>query len=318
MADTNLDQHVADVRAFNRFYTRQMGLLQDGLLKSPFSLTDVRVLYELAHRTAPTATDLVRDLDLDAGYLSRILRRFVQAGLVKKLPSRVDRRQSHLSLTKNGRDTYRKLDRTSRTEMGAILSALDAGEQSRLTAAMATIQQMLAPDTPGRTTSVPFVLRPCRVGDMGWVVHRQAILYAREYDWDWRFEGLVASVAAQFIEAFDPKCECCWIAEREGEIVGSVFVVRISQTEARLRMLYVEPATRGLGLGRKLTEEAIRFARDRGYRTLRLWTNDNLVAARRIYETAGFRLVEEERHHSFGHDLVGQTWELDLSGDLDL
>ncbi len=309
MADTNLDRHVADVRAFNRFYTRQMGLLQDGLLKSPYSLTEARVLYELAHRTAPTATDLVRDLDLDAGYLSRILRRFVQAGLVKKSPSRVDRRQSHLSLTKKGQQTFRGLDRASRNEMAAILGALDTGEQSRLTAAMATIQNLLA---PSQAASAPFVLRPCRAGDMGWVVHRQAILYAREYDWDWRFEGLVASVAAQFIEAFDPKCECCWIAEREGEIVGSVFVVRISRTEARLRMLYVEPATRGLGLGRKLTEEAIRFARDRGYRTLRLWTNGNLLAARHIYETAGFRLVEEEHHHSFGHDLVGQTWDLDL------
>jgi len=309
MVTTDLDRHVADVRAFNRFYTRQMGLLQDGLLKSSFSLTEARVLYELAHRTAPTATDLVRDLDLDAGYLSRILRGFVHRGLVKKSPSRVDRRQSHLSLTKKGRQTYRGLDRTSRTEMGAILGGLDAGDQSRLTAAMATIQHILA---PAGAALEPFVLRPCRVGDMGWVVHRQAILYAREYDWDWRFEGLVASVAARFIEAFDPKTECCWIAEREGEIVGSVFVVRVSRTQARLRMLYVEPATRGLGLGRRLTEEAIRFARDRGYRTLRLWTNDNLVAARRIYEAAGFRLVDEERHHSFGHDLVGQTWDLNL------
>jgi len=315
MATTEFDQRVADVRAFNRFYTRQFGLLQDGLVKSPFSLSEARVLYELAHRDQPTATDLAKDLGLDAGYLSRILRRFSQRGLVKKSRSRTDGRQSHLSLTKKGRQAFGALNRASCDEVGAIVAALDPGEQSRMTAAMETIQRLLA---PGSATSEPFVLRPHRIGDMGWVVHRQAVLYAQEYDWDAHFEGLVAGVAAQFIETFDPRYECCWIAERNGEIVGSVFVVRISKTEARLRMLYVEPAARGLGVGRRLVEEAICFARDRRYRTLRLWTNDNLVSARRIYEAAGFHLVEEEPHHSFGHDLVGQTWDLDLSGDLAL
>ncbi len=314
MATSELDQRVADVRAFNRFYTRQMGMLQGGVLKSPFSLTEARVLYELAHRDRPTATELARNLDLDAGYLSRILRRFVQLGVLKKSPSRTDRRQNHLSLTNKGRQAFDALDLAARAEAGAILGALDTVERRRLTAAMETIQRLLAPDlaAPDPARAVPFLLRPHRVGDMGWVVHRQAVLYAREYGWDERFEGLVAGVAAQFIATFDARYDCCWIAEREGEIVGSVFVVRVSETEAQLRMLYVEPAARGLGVGRRLVEEAIRFARDRRYRTLRLWTNANLVAARRIYETAGFRLVAEEPHHSFGHDLVGQTWELDL------
>jgi len=309
MATAEFDRRVADVRAFNRFYTRQFGLLQDGLVKSPFSLSEARVLYELAHRDQPTATDLAKDLGLDAGYLSRILRRFSQHGLVKKLRSRTDGRQSHLSLSKKGRQAFGGLDRASRSEVAAILGELDPGEQDRLTAAMGAIQRILV---PSRALSEPFVLRPHRAGDMGWVVHRQAVLYAREYGWDERFEGLVAGVAAQFIETFDPRYERCWIAERNGEIAGSVFVVRFSEMEARLRMLYVEPAARGLGIGRRLVEEAICFSRDRGYRTLRLWTNKNLVSARRIYEAAGFHLVEEEPHHSFGHDLIGQTWDLDL------
>lgn len=309
MASPEHDQHVAGVRAFNRFYTRQMGLLQDGLLKSSYSLAEARVLYELAHRNSPTASEIATDLGLDAGYLSRILRRFVQRGLLDKSPSRTDGRRSHLVLTKKGRQAFGGLDRASRGDVAAILGDLDPGEQSRLTAAMGAIQDILVPGPAG---SEPFILRPHGIGDMGWVVHRQAVLYAREYGWDGRFEGLVAGVAAQFIETFDARYECCWIAERNGEIVGSVFIVRFSETEARLRMLYVEPAARGLGVGRLLVGEAIRFARDRGYRTLRLWTNKNLVSACRIYQAAGFRLVEEEPHHSFGHDLVGQTWDLAL------
>lgn len=314
MAAADRDQYVAGVRAFNRFYTRQMGMLQAGVLNSPFSLAEARVLYELAHRERPTATELGRDLGLDAGYLSRLLHRFVQRGLLKKSPSHTDRRQNHLGLTKAGRQAYDALDRVARDDLEAIFDRLEAGEQRRLTAAMETIQRLLGPNpTASASAKVPtFVLRPHRVGDLGWIVHRQAVLYAREHGWDEQFEGLVAGVAAQFIEAFDPRYECCWIAERDGEIVGSVFVVRLSETEAQLRMLYVEPAARGLGLGRRLVEEAIRFARDRGYGTLRLWTNANLIAARRIYEAAGFRLVAEEAHHSFGHDLVGQTWDLDL------
>jgi DNA-binding MarR family transcriptional regulator/GNAT superfamily N-acetyltransferase len=309
MTTADLAQRVAAVRAFNRFYTLRMGWLRRGFLKSPFSLTQARVLYELAHRERPNATVLAKDLDLDAGYLSRILRRFVQDGLLKRTPSRTDGRQRHLALTKAGRQAFATLDRASRTEAGDLLGALDPDGQNRLTAAMGTIQRILAAD---QTRPDSFLLRPHRVGDMGWIVHRQAMLYAREYGWTEQFEGLAAGIAGKFIENYDPACECCWIAEREGEIVGSVFVVQHSKTEARLRLLYVEPAARGLGVGRRLTEEAIRFARDRGYRTLKLWTNDILVSARRIYEGAGFRLVEEERHHSFGHDLVGQTWVLKL------
>jgi DNA-binding MarR family transcriptional regulator/GNAT superfamily N-acetyltransferase len=309
MTTADLAQRIAAVRAFNRFYTLRMGWLRRGLLKSPFSLTQARVLYELAHRERPNATDLTRVLDLDAGYLSRILRRFVQDGLLKRTPSRSDGRQRHLALTQTGRRAFAALDRASRAEAEDLLGALDPDGQSRLTAAMGTIQRLLAADQAGPDS---FLLRPHRVGDMGWIVHRQALLYAREYGWTEQFEGLVAGIAGRFIENFDPARECCWIAEREGEIVGSVFVVRHSKTEARLRMLYVEPAARGLGVGRRLTEEAIRFARDRGYRTLKLWTNDILVSARRIYESAGFRLIGEERHHSFGHDLVGQTWVLKL------
>ncbi len=309
MTTTDLEQSVAQVRAFNRFYTLRMGWLRRGFLKSPFSLTEARVLYELAHRDRPHATDLAKDLDLDAGYLSRILRHFVEGGLLKRTPSRTDGRQSHLSLTKTGRQAFAVLDRASRAEAGVMLGALDPGGQSRLTAAMEKIQRLLAPD---QTRPEPFMLRPHRVGDMGWIVHRQAVLYAREYGWNEQFESLVAGIAGKFIETFDPARECCWIAEREGEIVGSVFVVQHSKTEARLRMLYVEPAARGLGVGRRLTDEAIRFARDRGYQSLRLWTNDILVSARRIYEGAGFRLVEENPHHSFGYDLIGQIWVLDL------
>jgi len=309
MTSTDLAQRVAEVRAFNRFYTLRMGWLRRGFLKSPFSLTEARVLYELAHRDRPHATDIAKELDLDAGYLSRILRRFVQGGLLKRTPSRTDGRQRHLLLTKTGRQALAVLERASRAEAGIMLGAIDPDGQSRLTAAMGTIQRILAAD---QTRPESFMLRPHRVGDMGWIVHRQAVLYAREYGWNEQFEGFVAGIAGKFIETFDPARECCWIAEREGAIVGSVFVVQHSKTEARLRMLYVEPAARGLGVGRRLTEEAIRFARDRGYQSLKLWTNDILVSARRIYEGAGFRLVEEERHHSFGHDLVGQTWVLNL------
>jgi len=309
MPDAELDRHIAGVRAFNRFYTRQMGLLGDGYLKSAFSLAEARVLYELAHRDRPTASELARDLGLDAGYLSRILRRFVQRGLLRKSPSRTDRRQQHLALTRKGRRAFAGLDRASREEVGAALGPLDAAARRRLGAAMETVRHLLA---PGPAVPAPVVLRPHRIGDMGWIVHRQAVLYAQEYGWDGHFEGLIAGIAGTFIETFDPASACCWIAERNGETAGSVFVVRHAKTVARLRLLYVEPSARGLGIGKRLVEEAIRFARERGYRKMILWTNDILVEARHIYEAAGFRLIAEEPHHSFGHDLVGQTWELKL------
>jgi DNA-binding MarR family transcriptional regulator/GNAT superfamily N-acetyltransferase len=309
------DQRIAAVRRFNRFYTRQIGVLDEGLLKSPFSLTEVRVLYELAHRDRPTATELARELGLDAGYLSRILRGFEQRGLVERQPSEADGRQSHLRLTSEGRSAADALDARSSEEIGLMLRALSAGEQRRLVEAMRTIETSLGarPEHSGRSErSASYVIRPHQPGDMGWVVHRHGVLYAQEYGWDERFEALVAGIVAEFIQNFDPKRERCWIAERDGEIVGSVFLVKKSDAVAKLRLLLVEPSARGLGIGRRLVGECVRFARQAGYRTVTLWTNDVLHAARRIYQEAGFRLVSEERHHSFGYDLVGQTWELEL------
>jgi DNA-binding MarR family transcriptional regulator/GNAT superfamily N-acetyltransferase len=305
----DLDQRVAAVRRFNRFYTRQIGLLGAGYLHSPFSLTQVRVLYELAHRERPTAAELSRDLGLDAGYLSRVLHGFRRSGLIATERSKDDGRQSHLSLTEDGQAAFAPLNARSHGEIAAMLDELTAAQQDRLVHAMHTIEGLLgAPPEP----KAPYLLRPNQPGDMGWIVHRHGVLYAREYGWDEEFEALVANIVARFIKNFDPKRERCWIAEKDGEMVGSVFVVHRSKTIAQLRLLLVEPTARGSGVGSRLVEECIRFARDRRYRRLMLWTNDVLVDARRIYERAGFQLVKEEAHHSFGHDLVGQTWDLNL------
>jgi DNA-binding MarR family transcriptional regulator/GNAT superfamily N-acetyltransferase len=307
--DGELDQRVATVRRFNRFYTRQIGVLHEGLLGSPFSLTEGRVLYELAHRETPTATQLARDLDLDPGYLSRILRDFEQRGLLARAPSQVDGRQSLLTLTPRGCEAFAPLDVRSREEIGVMLGTLPPAEQARVIEAMQTIETLLGtrPKPPA-----PYVLRPPRPGDMGWVVHRHGVLYAQEYGWDETFEALVASIVAGFVRDHDPKRERCWIAEQDGQSVGSVFLVKQSDTVAQLRLLIVEPAARGRGIGGRLTSECVRFARSLGYRKITLWTNSVLIAARRIYEQAGFRLVSEEPHRSFGHDLIGETWELDL------
>ena len=310
MAETELDRRIGAVRRFNRFYTRQIGVLQEGLLGSPFSLTEVRVLYELAHRDRPTAADLGRELGLDAGYLSRILRGFERRGLIEKARSHADGRETLLSLTKKGQRTFAPLDARSSAEIGGLLGRLSPHKQARLVEAMRTVEGLLGGAEPEPQT--PFLLRSHQPGDMGWVVHRHGVLYAREYGWDERFEALVAEIAAAFILNFDPKRERCWIAERDGEIVGSVFLVKKSKTVAQLRLLLVEPAARGLGLGSRLVGECERFARQVGYRKIVLWTNSVLRAARHIYEEAGYRLAHEERHHSFGHDLIGETWELDL------
>jgi DNA-binding MarR family transcriptional regulator/GNAT superfamily N-acetyltransferase len=308
MAQSGFARRVEAVRRFTRFYTRQIGVLHEGLLNSPFSLAEARVLYELAHRDMPTAAELGTELGLDAGYLSRILRGFVKDGLLAKTPSEQDGRQRFLALTAKGRKAFAPLDRRSRDEVGAMLADLAPAEQARLIEAMRTVETLL-----GRETAPPaYVLRPHRPGDIGWVIHRHAALYAQEYGWDESFEALVAEIGAKFIRDFDIRRERCWIAERDGDIVGSVFLVKQSDTVAKLRLLIVEPAARGLGIGHRLVDECIRFARQAGYRQLTLWTNDILVAARRIYEAAGFRLVLEEKHRSFGHDLVGQNWELDL------
>jgi DNA-binding MarR family transcriptional regulator/N-acetylglutamate synthase-like GNAT family acetyltransferase len=301
--------HIAAVRRFSRFYTSRIGVLREGLHDSPFSLTQSRVLYELANRKAPTATELARDLDLDAGYLSRILRAFKQRGLIARTPSAKDGRQAHLSITLAGREAFAPLDRGSNEEVAAMLAGLADADRMKLIEAMRTIERLLGArpaDAP------PYLLRPHRPGDMGWVVSRHGALYAREFDWDMDFEALVAEIVAAFIRNFDAKRERCWIAEIDGAPVGSVFLVKQSEEVGKLRLLLVEPQARGLGIGARLVAECIRLARQCGYRTLTLWTNDVLVAARRIYERAGFRLVKEEKHHSFGHDLVGQNWDLAL------
>lgn len=302
-----LPGHVAAVRAFNRFYTRRIGVLEDGYLESPFSLVQARVLYELAQSTAPTATEIATDLGLDTGYLSRILRGFERSGLVEKTPSASDGRQKLLSLTARGREVFAPLDRRSRAETEAMLTRLSDTEQRRLVGAMSAITRLLDDEN----SAAPYLLRPHAPGDMGWVVQRHGILYAEEYGWDETFEALVAEIVAGFIRHFNPKRERCWIAERDGKNVGSVFLMAHPEREgvAQLRLLLVEPSARGLGIGRRLVEECTRFARQTGYHTITLWTNDVLISARRIYEAAGFQLVHEEPHHSFGHDLVGQTWE---------
>jgi DNA-binding MarR family transcriptional regulator/GNAT superfamily N-acetyltransferase len=309
MAKSDFDQRVAAVRRFNRFYTRQIGLLQESYLKSQFSLSQVRVLYELAHRERPTATELGRELGLDPGYLSRILRLFEKRGFLTRTPSKADGRQSHLFLTARGQAAFAPLNTRSREEIGAMLRALGARDQVRLVESMRAIEQVLGAQPE---TKVPYLLRPHRPGDMGWVVSRHGALYAQEYGWDETFEALVAGIVKKFIERYDPKKERCWIAEKDGEPVGSVFVVKQSPTVAKLRLMLVEPKARGLGIGARLVDECVRFAGQAGYEKITLWTNSVLRAARRIYKEAGFRLVHQERHRSFGHDLIGETWDLKL------
>jgi DNA-binding MarR family transcriptional regulator/N-acetylglutamate synthase-like GNAT family acetyltransferase len=309
MQRDDLATRIDAVRRFNRFFTRRIGVLREGLLHTPYSLTEARILFEISHRDDLTASDLSRELGLDPGYLSRILARLGRRGLIDKVRSETDGRRRLLSLTSEGEDAFSLLDARSREEVAEMLGELSEGDQRRLLEAMWTIESVL---TRGFKFSEPFFLRQHEPGDMGWVVHRHGVLYAREYGWDEHFEALVAQIVADFINNHDPAKERCWIAEMRGEIVGCVFVVRASDTVAKLRLLLVEPGARGLGLGTRLVEECIRFARSRGYETLTLWTNSVLDAARRIYEEQGFKLVEEEEHHSFGHDLVGQNWELTL------
>lgn len=307
---------LAAVRDFNRFYTRRIGALQEHLLDSPFTLAESRVLYELAHRDAPTATLLSRELGMDAGYLSRIVRRLARRALVRGDRSSSDGRQVHLTLSARGRRAFASLDEQSSGQVREAIEHLSSAEQRVLVEAMATIRRLLDRSSPtDERPASPIIIRDPRPGDLGWVVHRHGALYAQEYGWDLRFEGLVASIVSHYVEHFDPTGERCWIAERDGIVVGSVFLVRKSRTVGKLRMLYVEPSVRGVGLGRRLVQECIRTARELGYRKLVLWTNSILHAARRIYESEGFSLVKEEPHESFGHQLVSQTWELALTGE---
>ena len=310
MTTAQLARRVAAIRRFNRFYTRRIGVLTDRLLDSPFSLTEVRVLFELASSPHRTATALRDELDLDAGYLSRLLRRLEQRGVIARTSSDADGRVAYLSLTDKGRQEFRTLDERANDEVRAQLRELSVPHQRQLLSALRTIEELLGGQPPARRE--PYVLRTHQPGDMGWVVHRHGVLYAQEYGWDERFEALVAEVVAAFIHRFDVRRERCWIAEREGEIVGSVFLVKKSKTVAQLRLLLVEPSARGLGIGARLVDECIRFGRQCGYRRITLWTNNVLHTARHIYQRAGFQLVREKPHDMFGHDLVGQTWELAL------
>jgi DNA-binding MarR family transcriptional regulator/GNAT superfamily N-acetyltransferase len=304
------------IRSFNRRYTRQLGLLDRGLLGSEFTLTEARVLYELANGDDSTATEIARELGIDLGYLSRLLKKFGRRRYIKRERSPVDARQSRLQLTERGRAVFDPLDRAARHQIAEMLAPMTLEQRSLLLSAMQGIQRLLEAGSEGsqreQSRREPYVIRPLKVGDIGWITHRQGILYSQEYGWDASYEALVSEILGGFVKNLDAAAERGWVAERDGGIIGSVFLVRASADLAKLRLLYVEPTARGLGLGKRLVEECIDFARMRGYKTLTLWTNDVLVSARRIYQAAGFRLTREERHHSFGKDLVGQTWDLAL------
>jgi DNA-binding MarR family transcriptional regulator/GNAT superfamily N-acetyltransferase len=308
------EARIAQMRRFNRFYTQTIGALGERMLQSPLSLSEVRVLYELAHAAVgvpPTARALVAGLGLDEGYLSRILRRFAQRGWLKRERAVEDRRRIHLSLTGKGRKAFAPLDARSHDQVAALLSRLAADDQAALLESMRTIERLLGAGG-ARSPRPKFTLRALVPGDIGWVVHRHGALYALEYGYDARFEALVAHIAADFVEHFDAKREACWIAERDGAIVGSLFLVRKSASVAKLRLLYVEPSARGLGVGARLVDECVRFARGAGYRRIVLWTQSELLAARRLYARAGFVRRASQSHRSFGRRLVAETWSLAL------
>ena len=310
MKKNDLSEKVEAMRRFNRFYTKQIGVLNEGLLESPFSLAEARVIYELANRGKATATEIGNELGLDAGYLSRTMRDFEKRNLLARKPSEADARHSVLSLTARGRKEFEKLNRLSRNQIEEILNDLSPAEQNGLLAAMKTIENLLGKQSKEEKFS--YVLRPPQAGDIGWVVQSNGSLYAQEYGWDAHYEALVAQIVAEFVKNFDPKRERCWIAEKDGENVGAVFLVKESELAARLRLLIVDPKARGLGIGKRLVDECTRFARQAGYQKITLWTNSVLLAARSIYQKAGYELVKSEKHHSFGHDLIGETWELKL------
>ena len=305
----DLEPRVAAVRRFNRFYTQRIGLLQESWVKSPFSLTQARVLYELIRRDRPTATELAKVLGLDAGYLSRILRDFEAQGLIARQISDSDGRQSLLSITERGRENFAPIEAHTNDEVHAMLGALPPEAQRCLSEAMRTIESVLS-DEPA--PAIPYILRPPRPGDMGWIAGRHGALYGEEHGWDERIEALCAEIVAAFIRNYDPKRERCWIAEREGENVGSVMLVKDCDEVARLRLLLVEPKARGLGIGARLVDECVRFAREARYRKITLWTHSVLTAARHIYEQAGFKLVDSWKHDDFGKELTGENWDLKL------
>jgi DNA-binding MarR family transcriptional regulator/N-acetylglutamate synthase-like GNAT family acetyltransferase len=305
----NLSETIQAIRHFNRFYTRQIGVLNQGLLDSPYSLTEARVIYELAQKETCTATELGSELNLDMGYLSRILTNFLKKGLLHKEPAARDKRQSLLRLSPAGQRAFAMLNQRSSQEINGMLSDLSAPEQGQLVKAMRNIEALLNPQPRERPA---VVIRPLQPGDLGWVVSRHGALYAREYNWDIQFEGFVAQIAADYLKNLDPQKENGWIAEVNGENAGCVFLVRKSDEVAKLRMLLVEPGARGLGIGKRLVQECVRFARQCGYKRVTLWTQSCLLAARHIYQQAGFQLTGSEAYHDFGQDLVSETWDLDL------
>ena len=307
--DPVLEGQIAAVRGFSRFYTSKLGIIEPKLLDSPWTLQEARIIYEIAQQQNCTATDLARDLRLDAGFLSRALQALQRRRIVARRPSGADRRVNELTLTARGRAAFAELDSRSRSAVAALLGELDDRKRAAVVHAMRMIEQTLAPPSP---KPAGFLLRSHRPGDIGWVISRHGALYAQEYGWDINFEALVAEITAQFIRSYDRSREHCWIADLDGEPVGSIFLVKASDKVAKLRLLLVEKKARGLGVGRALTEQCIRFARDAGYGSITLWTQSILVAARGIYQRAGFKRVTEQKHHSFGVDLVGETWEMKL------
>jgi DNA-binding MarR family transcriptional regulator/GNAT superfamily N-acetyltransferase len=306
-----LTNDIAIFRRFNRMYTRFIGTLNEGLLNSPYSLAEARVLYELATRSAPKAREIADELGVDAGYLSRLLGKFERDGLLKRKASEQDGRYAELTLTGRGRSAFKKLNALSDEQAQTVLEGLPPSARMQLTDCMRTMEGILTKTDRRR---LPYILRPHRVGDMGWIVYREGLGYAEQYGWDETFEALVALIVDQFVTNFDPSRERCWIAEIDGQSVGHIFLVKHPEEPdaAKLRLLFVEPSARGMGLGDALVKECIRFARTAGYMKVVLWTQSILVGAHRIYERAGFRLVNEAPHHSFGKDLLGQTWELEL------
>lgn len=305
-----MDEAIAEVRDFTRFYTRRLGVLREGLYDTDIPLPQARIIYELAQAPGMTAGALARDLGLDPAYVSRLIKQLEGRGLLEKRASDKDGREKLIDLTDAGRTRFAELDARSRAEVGELLERLPDADRAGLTSAMGHIRRLL--EAEAGTAPAPFILRPHRPGDIGWVISRHGALYAEEFGWDITFEAMVAEIAGRFITGFQPEWEQCWIAERHGRNVGSVFVVRQSAEVAKLRMLIVDPSARGLKLGDHLVQTVIDFARAKGYRKITLWTNDCLHAARRIYQKKGFVLVDQEPHHSFGVDLVGENWDLTL------
>ena len=304
-------RRIEAVRRFRRFCTKHIGLLDDGILASPFSLTEARVIYELAHHEAATSTRIAAELGLDAGYLSRVLRRLGRRGLLEKQRSSEDRRQVFLELSSDGKEAFAQLNAGSARQIRELLSRLSATDQRCVVEAMGTIERTLGRKAPSKARD-PFTLRPHRPGDMGWVVQRHGELYAKSHDWDERFEAMCAEIGARFLDEYDPHYERSWIAERDGERVGAVFLVRKSKTVGQLRLLFVDPAARGLGIGARLVSECVGHARHIGYETMTLATVSGLDSARRLYEAEGFELVHEEAGHAWGQEHVAQTWNLKL------